>query len=227
MEKNHILEIRQVEVLIASQETKDLLECIASLEVNAVPIGEGGNAIIYASEEPSFSKVCLKKVKQKQQIICNDINEENDYQIKARKAGVRTPLSLISLKTDQGDFMVMERIVGNSVKEILKKEMLMPEKFDYKIFCESLDLQISKMHFAGIFHRDLHDGNVMIDEEGLPVVIDFGTATEGSGSDYTYSESVSMYNEKKGRYEFVSGVFKDDIKMVKNIKESLGIFIKK
>ena len=73
----------------------------------------------------------------------------------------------------------------------------------------------------GIYHRDLHYSNVMIDEEGLPVIIDFGTATEGSGSDFTYEESVSMYDEKKGRYSLVNGYFKDDLVMVKNIKEGI------
>jgi len=125
----------------------------------------------------------------------------------------------------------MEKVNGYSIKDIVANNNLLPEKFDYKVFCDSLDEQIAKMHnkgkmIDGIYHRDLHHGNVMIDDDGLPVIIDFGTGIKGSGSDLTYEESVSMYNEKLGRYEFVNGYFKDDLEMVQNLKAELKQFAK-
>lgn len=224
-------EIKHVQKIIESKDAQALEECIASLEINAVSIGEGGNAVVYVAEGTPFEKVCLKKIKEKQQIIYNDVDQESIYQMKVREAGVNTPFSLLSLKTEGGHFIVMERINGNSVKDILKDDKLMPPNFNYKIFCDSLDLQISKMHKAGIYHRDLHEGNVMVEiQEGegvppLPVIIDFGSATEGTGSDFTYEESVMSYNEKTGHYDLVNGYFKDDLIMARNIKSSLKSFM--
>jgi tRNA A-37 threonylcarbamoyl transferase component Bud32 len=139
----------------------------------------------------------------------------------ARKAGVRTPLALISVETDQGTFFIMEKVEGHNVEEVIATPSLLPPSFDYELFFKDLEQQVKKMHDAGIFHRDLHIRNVMINEEGQPVIIDFGTATEGTGSDFTYEELANLYNENTGRYELVSGHFKDDLQMVKNLKSAL------
>ncbi len=158
-------------------------------------------------------------------MICNDIDTENNFQIRAQEAGVRTPLPLISLETDKGPVFIMERIDGYSMKDICKKPELISKNFNRDIFFKSLEKQVSLMHRSGIYHRDLHWGNVMIDEKGLPVIIDFGTATNGSGSDFTYEESVMMFNEKLERYESRSGVFTDDIKNIDLLKEQFKNFI--
>lgn len=219
--------------LIESKEAEKVCDCILSVELKAEPIGEGGNGLVYIPKDEMLGSVCIKKIKEKPQIFYNSIDEEHKYQEKLNKIGVRTPMTLISFKdkNDGQEYFIMERINGHSVKDILKDENLMPKNFEYNKFCRSLEDQIKKMHNAnglseGIHHRDLHEGNVMIDEEGLAVIIDFGTATEGTGSDFTYEESVQMFNEKKGRYDFVNGYFKDDNEMVKNIKSSLKKFIK-
>lgn len=230
--ENKIFNIQSIKKLIESKEVDTLLECIPNIELDESPIGEGGNAFIYIPKNESWRNACVKKIKTIQQIVCNDIEKEHELQEKLRERGVRTPLSIAFLKTEDGNYLIMERINGHNVKEISENPSLMPESFDYRIFCDSLDEQIAKMHNKGkmedgIYHRDLHERNVMINEEGLPVIIDFGTAVEGSGSDFTYEEGVTMYNGKKEKYEFVTGYFKDDLEMVKNIKSALKIFIKK
>lgn len=224
--ENRAFNIKTIEKIVNTNEATQLSECISNnLEGKFISIGEGGNAIVYVAEGTPFEKICFKKVKDKSQIIYNDIDKEFEYQMKVKKLGIRTPLTLISINTEDGIYLVMEKINGASVKDIVKDSTLLPEKFNYKIFCKSLDEQIAKIHKGGIYHRDLHSGNVMINEEGLPVIIDFGTATEGTGSDNTYDECVSMYNEKEGRYDFVTGYFKDDLKMVAIIKSELKMFI--
>ena len=121
----------------------------------------------------------------------------------------------------------MERIYGYTVHEILLQPSLLPKKFNYDVFCAALEESVAILHSIGIYHRDLHAKNIMIDSKtGMPYIIDFGTATEGSGSDLTYEESVSLLNPETGKYEQKSGYFKDDNLMVKNIKASLRQFKK-
>jgi len=217
--------------LINSKEESKIEECILKVELNTEPIGEGGNAIIYIPENESLQNVCIKKTKDKPQIMCNSIDEEHSLQEKAKNAGIRTPTTYLSFinKNDGKEYFLMERINGYSVKDIVKDEGLMPKNFEYEKFCESLDDQINKLHningiMGGIYHRDLHIGNVMIDENGLAVIIDFGTAIESSGGEFTYEESTEMWDNKKGRYQFVNGFFKDDLEMVKLIKTEVKKF---
>lgn len=215
-------EIKKVQKIVESRETEALISCIESLEIHAESIGEGGNAEVLAIAEGPFSKVCLKRLKENPQIDCNSIDRENELQGMARKAGVRTPLALISLETEKGDFFIMEKIMGTTVEEVLATPSKLPEQFSHEVFVQDLEEQIVKMHNAGIYHRDLHSRNVMINEEGLPVIIDFGTATEGSGADFTYEELANVYNPIKEKYEQVSGKFKDDKDMVRNLKSALA-----
>jgi len=229
--ENKIFKIENIQRLMESKEVEEIIECISKVELQASPIGWGSNAEVYIPIEESFKKVCIKKSIDKPKIVFNDIHEECRLQKQVKQFGVRTPLTLLSFNTENKSWLMMETIDGHTVKEVLGDNSLLPEKFDYKTFCDSLDEQITKMHKGdsrseGIYHRDLHDGNVMIDKEGLPVIIDYGTAVEGSGSSFTYEESVKMYNTEKGRYEFVENYFKDDLEMVKNIKNELKIFMK-
>ncbi len=222
MESIKPFEIKKVQKIVESKETEALIECLKILEIHAESIGFGGNADVFAIEEGPFSKVCLKRIKEKPQMICNSIDTENEFQGKAQGAGVRTPLTLISVETDHGDFLIMERINGSTVEEVIKNPSLLPENFDYNLFINDLENQIEILHNAGIFHRDLHVRNVMIDEHGQPVIIDFGTATFGTGCDFTYEELATVYNPNKDSYEQVSGKFKDDKVMFRNLKSALN-----
>lgn len=231
MEGKHF-KIEKIEKIIETKETVDLEECIKKLELNFESIGSGTNADVYIAKGTSFEKICFKKVKKNPSIKCNDINKEHEFQIEVRKLGVRTPLTLMSIETDEKEeYLVMEIINGCTVKEATENPSLLPKDFNYKIFIDDMTDQVLKMHNkkgrgVGFYHRDLHQGNVMINQDGLAVIIDFGTATEGSGSDLTYEEEVSMYNQQKGRYELVSDYFKDDLKMLEDIKNALKIYMK-
>ena len=219
--------VKKIEKLIdLKEDVEALIECIKSLESKATVIGEGGCAVIFALLDGKFDEICLKKIREKPHINYNNIDQEHDFQVGAKKAGVRTPLSIYWIKAENETYLIMERVKGYNLAEVLRNPNLLSKKFDFKIFCDSLDDQVKKMHSAGIYHRDFKLENVMIDEEGLPVIIDWGTATNGTGSENTYEETVSIYDHKKGRYGFVNGYFKDDLVMVKNIKASLKPLIR-
>lgn len=230
--ENKIFEIKTIKKFIDSVETEKLIECLPEIKLQETPIGEGANAFVFMPEEKSFERACVKKIKKIPLVICNSIDDECKLQLKANNLGVKTPITLFSFTTKDGEmYLVMEKVDGYSIKDILKNPDLLPEKFDCQTFCKVLDEQIFKLHGGntgnGIYHRDLHSGNVMINSEGLPVIIDYGTAIEGSGSDFTYEGHVEKYNQDTKRYQLDNGYFKDDLEMIKLLKNELkGLIIR-
>ena len=69
----------------------------------------------------------------------------------------------------------------------------------FEIFKKVLRIMVEKMHEKNIYHRDLHNGNVMIDfKTGLPTIIDFGEGDIGvfeTEEDNPYRYEIEKMNE--------------------------------
>ena len=146
--ENKAFEIKSIKRIIDSKETEKLVECVSGMELQDIPIGEGDNAFILIPKEKSFERVCIKKVKQNPLIKINEIDKECELQAEARKMTHKkdegnyfsVPQTLLSFTTKDGEmYLVMERVDGYSIEEILKNPKLLPEKFDYQVFCKDLD----------------------------------------------------------------------------------------
>lgn len=72
-------------------------------------------------------------------------------------------------------FIVLEHVAGRSLQDLLRSGRPLPHR-------ESIDYQLGVLsalafsHRAGIIHRDIKPGNVMITPEGVVKVLDFGIA---------------------------------------------------
>lgn len=103
-----------------------------------------------------------------------------------RQEGVEVPQPLFSIeasiknpftgKLQNKSILCMETLNGITLKDVFERKKELPENFDIIKFCSTLNSFIKKMNEDyGIYHRDLHEGNVMIDiETGMPCVFDFG-----------------------------------------------------
>jgi serine/threonine protein kinase len=116
--------------------------------------------------------------------------------------------------------MLMERIHGPSLRNILEDDAVIPETFEPTTFFDSLRNFLRDMHERGIFHRDLHDGNIMIDEKtGKPVIIDFGKSALGREEDvYEF-----IYTDR-GRS--IEGLYHKDEAYVNEIEIKINTLIK-
>jgi len=76
---------------------------------------------------------------------------------------------------DQGiDFLVMEYVSGTPLNVLIEKERL-PVSRIAEIGAQ-IASALSAAHAAGILHRDIKPGNVIVTEEGAVKVLDFGIA---------------------------------------------------
>ncbi len=166
------------------------------LEKGINRIGEGNAAtVLFIGHSPTY---CVKIFKKELGPEAIQIPIEQEFEIQARASRVGkgfVPAVSCMIETEDPDdheMMIMERVPGVSIKDIIDGEAQLPEGFNYIEFFNELKKQIELLHENKIYHRDLHEGNVMIDSQtGKPWIIDFGAADITFGSDdeeiYNYS----------------------------------------
>jgi len=77
-------------------------------------------------------------------------------------------------ESDDLRFLIMERVVGRSLEEIIPEEGLSPEAF-FDVAIPIADA-MAVAHAKGIVHRDLKPANVMVADDGVVKVLDLGLA---------------------------------------------------
>lgn len=95
-------------------------------------------------------------------------------------------------------YLVMDFCAGTPLDQILKKNGPMTER-EIRVWLEPLLNGLETIHNAGIVHRDIKPGNIIIRDDGRPVLLDFGAARHALGE---HSRSVtSMLTDGYGAFE--------------------------
>lgn len=84
------------------------------------------------------------------------------------------------LESDGGDFLVLELIEGQNLRQILQDGPV--EKNRALEIAREIAGALAEAHAKGVIHRDLKPDNVMINRDGRVKVLDFGLAQSGSES---------------------------------------------
>ncbi|MDD3487439.1 MAG: phosphotransferase [Candidatus Moranbacteria bacterium] len=199
----------------------EIINLLESLRNGGERIGRGRTADIYISEKNP--QICYKII-ERRHVFYNFVEIEKKFLEKAREIDVRVPVPIFSYRKGEYEVLAMERIGGFSVEDVLFNEIELPENFNIEFFFRELQKMTDTLHRNRIYHRDLHEGNVIIEKNGYPCVIDFGSAKNAfSEEDSKRSE---FYNpETKKREEVVFAT--TDESNVLEIKLSLKKYIKK
>ncbi len=186
-------------------------------------LGAGRTAEAVLTDNEACLKVVNKARVRKERIpITNQVHQEIEYLEKLndeeflKRAGINqqiAPLPIMSTEENGYGFLLMEKISGNSLQDILDKKNtdFDSTKVSWEKFFEKLEEIVNKLNNARLFHRDLHAGNIMINEDHNPILIDFGSSYESF-----YSED-DPYKE-----EGVTGitVYKQDTTFLQEIKKN-------
>ncbi len=139
-------------------------------------IGAGGMGEVYLAEDTRLGrKIALK-------ILTTHFTLNSDrlrrFQQEARAASALNHPNILTIHeighTDSRHFMVTEFIEGETLRERMKKTQLtMPDALRIASHIASA---LAAAHAAGIVHRDIKPENVMLREDGIVKVLDFGLA---------------------------------------------------
>jgi serine/threonine protein kinase len=160
-------------------------------------LGEGNYGKVMTL--PDASNYCCKINKGDSHDGNNPINEIT-FLDEAKKDGifVPTPRFLATEESDQETkiYLVMDTIDGLSIADIIEKDLFekLPPNFDYENFCQIGIEQIDKLN-KKIYHHDIKPANILLDKNGLPVIIDFGRAEWTK--DHQKNESTTFGGDRK------------------------------
>ena len=140
-------------------------------------IGEGGMANVYLANDTILDRQVAIKVLRGD--LSNDDKFVRRFQREALAASSLSHSNIVEIYDvgeDDGSFyIVMEYIEGKTLKQLIKKRGVLSLSESMDIMLQLLDA-LSQAHDSYIIHRDIKPQNIMIKENGLVKITDFGIA---------------------------------------------------
>jgi serine/threonine protein kinase len=139
-------------------------------------LGAGGMGEVFRAKDTRLERSVAIKVLTSAKVADPERKRRFVQEAKAASA-LNHPniITIYDISTDNGqDFIAMEYVAGKTLDELIpRKGLRLNEALKYAI---QMADALAKAHGAGIVHRDLKPANVMVTEEGLVKVLDFGLA---------------------------------------------------
>ncbi|MER6134581.1 protein kinase [Streptomyces sp. NPDC001815] len=167
------------------------------------PLGEGGMGTVWrARDEVLHREVAVKEVRAPGGLPGPDVERmyarlEREAWAAARVTN-RNVVTVYDVATEDGrPWIVMELIRGIALSDLLDAEGPLSPQRAAHVGAEVL-AALRAAHEAGVLHRDVKPGNVLMSNDGRVVLTDFGIATvEGSSA-------LTMTGEVIGSPEFLA-----------------------
>jgi serine/threonine protein kinase/sugar lactone lactonase YvrE len=162
--------------MIAQQKPESLIgQRIGSYQVLSL-LGAGGMGVVYKARDSRLNRVVAIKVLPSDKV--SDPQRKHRFSQEARAASALNHPNIITLHdvgNESGiDYIVMEFVAGKSLDRLIpRKGMRLGEAL--KLAVQMADA-LARAHSTGIIHRDLKPTNVMVTDDGLAKVLDFGLA---------------------------------------------------
>ena len=150
-------------------------------------IGNGGMATVYKSKDRVLNRYVAVKILRDE--FTTDEEFIKRFRIEAQSAASLTHPNIVSI-FDVGNegslyYIVMELIKGKTLKEIITEENgPLPWKWSLNVVTQ-IASALETAHKNNIVHRDIKPHNIIITEDGIAKVTDFGIAKAVSNSTIT------------------------------------------
>ena len=139
-------------------------------------LGRGGSGVVFLAKDTSLERNVAIKVLPAS--LSDDDERILRFQQEAKAASAISHPNIAHIygfgKADGRYYLAMEYVQGKTLRELLKKKEI-DKIFALEIACQ-ITKALSAAHKAGIVHRDIKPENVIVTDDGLVKVLDFGLA---------------------------------------------------
>ncbi len=144
-------------------------------------LGRGAMGIVYKAVDPLIDRTVAVKT------IRFDMYSQPEQRVEAQKRFLREAKSagnithpnivtIYDMGEDNGTFYIaMEYVEGQSLEAMLAQKKRWTIEETIRLVVEIAD-GLDSTHKKGIIHRDIKPGNILVDKEGQPHIVDFGIA---------------------------------------------------
>ena len=139
-------------------------------------LGEGGMGVVYKARDTHLDRFAAIKVLPSRWMA--DRERKQRFVQEAKAASALNHPGIITIydisHADGTDFIAMEYVEGRTLTDLIgRKGLNLKDTLNYGIQASTA---LAKAHAAGIVHRDLKPSNIMVTDDGLVKILDFGVA---------------------------------------------------
>jgi len=185
-------------------------------------LGSGGFGSVYLAEDTWIDKKVALKVPHKQNLDFSELLKEPRLLASMSHPNIVTVLT--AEKEDDVFFIVMEYVPGETLEHVIIREgaLEITRALDFSCqICNAVD----HAHRAGILHRDLRPGNMLVSESGMLKVTDFGTSRfleiAAHGTTVIGSPPYMAPEQFQGKAVFASDIYSVGVTMYQMLTGSL------
>lgn len=157
-------------------------------------IGRGGMGVVFKAMDLNLEKiVALKMI---DPFLARNENFMKRFRTEAKALARLENANIVNVyalrETDMGLFMVMEYVQAKTIAERMKEKGSFSVQDTVNITLQILNA-IGHAHKAGIIHRDIKPNNILLGDDGVVKVMDFGLAKviQDSASQNTVTQTAA------------------------------------
>ena len=141
-------------------------------------LGKGGfGEVVVATDTRLGRKVAIKRIQGK---AARSKTAVQRFLTEAKSIATLSHNNIVQIydygRSTDGPFLIMECVQGGSLLDLCRKGPIELDKA-VKIFSQVCD-GLAKAHAIGIIHRDIKPANILMTEDGVPKLTDFGLAKD-------------------------------------------------
>ena len=136
-------------------------------------IGSGGFGTVYLAEDTWIDKKVAIKVPHRQNLDFGELLREPRLLATLNHPNIVTIIT--AEKQENVFFIVMEYVPGETLETIIAREGAIDVPLALDFTCQICNA-VDHAHRQGVIHRDLRPANVLVSDNGMVKVADFGTS---------------------------------------------------
>lgn len=143
-------------------------------------VGQGGFGVVWRARDTELDRIVAIKTPRSGTI---GVDEANQFMREAQAAAQLKHANIVSVhevgRVDDVLYIVSDFVEGMTLSEWLAAHR--PTNRESAEMCLSLADALEHAHQAGVIHRDMKPGNILLDSTGSPNIADFGLAKRQVG----------------------------------------------